>query len=313
MKDPVGVVNLPFTGIASFAKFPICDNLDTLNADVAVMGIPWDEGVGSVPGTRFGPRAIREYSTRLGFVKERGYYDVSTEREYLKGVTFADCGDADVLYLDVITSFDRATAMVRRIVERGALPVVLGGDHSVSFPAVRGMEAHGPIDIVHVDAHLDFNDSVGGVTLANGSPFKRASELPFVRRIIQIGIRGIRTRPATYFAARDHGNIIITMARIRREGLDPVWRAFEALGERCYLSIDTDGLDPSVAPGTGSPDPDGLQRWQVAEIVRELTKRSRIVGFDFVEVNPMVDPSGLTALVAATTIVETLGQIFAGR
>ncbi|MHB8730794.1 MAG: agmatinase [bacterium] len=315
--DVIGHVNLAFTGIASFAKAPICTDIGRLQADVAVLGIPWDEGVSYRPGARFGPRAIREASTRFAFGERgapaQGYFDIATESRRLSGVSLADCGDVDVLYLDQTTTFARARDAVRRIVERGGLPVVLGGDHSISVPAVQGMEAAGPLDIVQIDAHLDFNDDVFGVRLANGSPFKRISELAFTRKMIQVGIRGIRTREDAYRDAQRSGNTIIPMAQIRRRGLDVVREAFESLSGPCYLSLDIDAFDPPVAPGTGSPAPDGFQRWQVVEIVNELAARFPIVGFDVVEVNPMVDGTGLTASIAAETILEILAAIFVRR
>jgi len=228
-------------------------------------------------------------------------------------VSLVDCGDVDVLYLDQPTTFARARDSVRRIMEHGGLPVVLGGDHSVSVPVVQGMESAGPLDIVQIDAHLDFNDDVFGVKLANGSPFKRISELAFTRKMIQIGMRGIRTREDAYRDAQRSGNTIIPMAQIRRRGLEIVREAFRFLSGPCYLSIDIDAFDPPVAPGTGSPSPDGFQHWEVIDIVNDLAKRVPIIGFDVVEVNPMVDGTGLTASVAAETILEILGAIFARR
>jgi agmatinase len=315
--DVIGSVNLAFTGIASFAKAPICADLEGVRADVAVIGIPWDEGVSYRPGARFGPRAIREASTRFAFGERgapaHGYFDIATERRYLTQVSLVDCGDVDVLYLDQPTTFARARQAVRRIIEQGGLPVVLGGDHSVSVPAVEALAPVGPLDIVHLDAHLDFNDDVFGVRLANGSPFKRISELTFTRKMIQVGMRGIRTREDAYRDAQRAGNTIIPMSRIRREGLRVVGEAFHALSHPCYLSIDIDAFDPPVAPGTGSPCPDGFQHWELIEIVGELAQRVPVVGLDIVEVNPMVDPTGLTASVAAVTVLETLAAIFAAR
>jgi agmatinase len=316
MESP-GRVNLAFTGIASFAKAPVCADLSRLSADVAVLGIPWDEGVSYRPGARFGPRAIRDSSTRFAFGERgapaQGYFDIATESYRLANVSLVDCGDVDVLYLDQPATFARARDGVRRIVEQGALPVVLGGDHSVSIPAVQGMEPAGPLDIVQIDAHLDFNDDVFGVKMANGSPFKRISELAFTRKMVQIGMRGIRTREDAYRDAQRSGNTIITMAQIRRRGLDPIREAFQSLTGPCYLSLDIDAFDPPLAPGTGSPSPDGFRHWEVIEIVEDLAKRVPIAGFDVVEVNPMVDGTGLTASVAAEVILEILGAIFATR
>jgi agmatinase len=177
---PYDQVNLPFTGIASFCKFPIHTDLETLSADVAIFGVPWDEGVGYRPGARLGPRSLREYSTRFSFhergVKKRGYWDIENKKRYLEKTRLVDCGDQDVLYLDVEKTFSAVIDSVGKILSAKAFPVILGGDHSVTIPVVRAFRKYKPLHIVHLDAHLDYNDSVEGVKLANGSPIKRVSE-----------------------------------------------------------------------------------------------------------------------------------------
>lgn len=193
-----GRVNLPFTGIASFCKFPIYTDLETLSADAAIFGVPWDEGVGYRPGTRFGPRSIREYSTRFAFheraVKEGGYWDIENKKRYLEGIRLVDCGDQDILYLKVEETFSAITDSVKKLLFAKSLPIILGGDHSITFPVVRAFRKYKPLHTIHLDAHLDYNDSIEGVLLANGNPMKRISELDFVGEIIQIGMRGIRAR-----------------------------------------------------------------------------------------------------------------------
>jgi len=308
---PYGQVNLPFTGIASFCKFPIHADLETLSADVAIFGVPWDEGVGYRPGARFGPRSLREYSTRFAFhergVKKRGYWDIQNGKRYLEKIRLVDCGDQDVLYLNVEKTFSAVTDSVGRILSAKALPVILGGDHSISFPVVRAFQKIKPLHIVHLDAHLDYNDSIEGVKLANGNPIKRISELSFVREIIQIGMRGIRTREDAYKDSSYRGNKIITMSDFRRKGVDQV------LGEipkgNLYVTIDIDVLDPSIAPGTSSPEFDGMTYHEMTNLLRGMASRSSVVGFDLVEVNPFLDTTGLTQSAAVMIILEFLGAI----
>jgi len=308
---PYGQVNLPFTGIASFCKFPIHEDLETLSADVAIFGVPWDEGVGYRPGARFGPRSLREYSTRFAFhergVKKRGYWDIQNGKRYLEKIRLVDCGDQDVLYLNVEKTFSAVTDSVGRILSAKALPVILGGDHSISFPVVRAFQKIKPLHIVHLDAHLDYNDSIEGVKLANGNPIKRISELSFVREIIQIGMRGIRTREDAYKDSSYRGNKIITMSDFRRKGVDQV------LGEipkgNLYVTIDIDVLDPSIAPGTSSPEFDGMTYHEMTNLLRGMASRSSVVGFDLVEVNPFLDTIGLTQSAAVMIILEFLGAI----
>jgi agmatinase len=309
---PYGQVNLPFTGIASFCKFPIHTNLETLSADVAIFGVPWDEGVGYRPGARFAPRSLREYSTRFSFhergVKKSGYWDVENKKRYLETIRLADCGDQDVLYLDVQKTFSAVTDSAGRILSAKAFPVILGGDHSVTVPVVQAFRKYKPLHIVHLDAHFDYNDSVEGVLLANGSPIKRVSEFDFVGGIIQIGMRGIRAREDAYNDSMSRKNEIITMSDFRRQGVDGVLRKIPK--GNLYVTIDIDVLDPSIAPGTSSPEFDGMTYHEIRDLLKGIASRGEVVGFDLVEVNPFLDAIGLTQSVAVMIILEFLAAIF---
>ncbi len=309
-------VNLPFTGIASFCKFPIHTDLDTVSADVAVFGIPWDEGIGYRPGPRFGPRSLREYSTRFAFheraVKEGGYWDIEKKKRYLGDIRFVDCGDQDILYLKVEETFSAITESASRLLKSGAFPVFLGGDHSITFPIVRAFRDHKPLHILHLDAHLDYNDSVEGVLLANGSPVKRISELDFVGKIVQVGMRGIRAREDAYRDSVSRNNTIFTVNQYRQKGIEEVLRTIPDQGN-LYVTIDIDVLDPSIAPGTSSPEFDGMTRREMKELLTAVASRGNVVGLDLVEVNPFLDPIGLTQSAAVTIILEFLAAIFERR
>jgi agmatinase len=308
-----GNVNLPCTGIASFCKFPICTDLNSITQDVAVFGVPWDEGTGFRPGSRMGPRAIREYSTRFAFGERGatalGYWNIETGKRYLAKTSFADCGDLDILYTKVDDTFDKLTENVHTILDRKAFPVILGGDHSISFPVVRAFEGFQPLNIFHFDAHLDYNDNIWGVKLANGNPLKRISELHYVDRIVQIGMRGIRARQDAFQDSQDRGNTIILASHVREAGTEAVIQKFPR-GGNIYVTIDIDVLDPSVAPGTGSPCPDGLLYRELKSLLQGVCQCGRVVGVDLVEVNPFVDQTGLTASVASMLILEFLSTIF---
>ena len=310
---PYGQVNLPFTGIASFCKFPIHMDLKTLSADVAIFGVPWDESVGYRPGARFGPRSLREYSTRFAFheraTKKRGYWDIETRKRYLEKTRLVDCGDQDVLYLNVQKTFQAVTDSVRKILSKKAFPVILGGDHSITIPVVRAFQETKPLHIIHLDAHLDYNDSIEGVKLANGSPIKRVSELDFIGKIIQIGMRGIRAREDAYNDSVSRGNKIITMSDFRKKGVDEVLSKIPK--GNLYVTIDIDVLDPSIAPGTSSPEFDGMTYHEIRDLLRGVASRGKVVGFDLVEVNPFLDAAGLTQSAAVMIILEFLGAIFA--
>src|SRR5262249_15511922 len=154
-------LNLPFTGLVSFLRAPVCSRLDELDADIAILGAPTDEGSTWVPGARFGPRVIREMSfRRAGYGgRPHGYYDMGEERRYLerelKLGRIVDCGDSDIIYTNVQQTFDNITQDVSSIRARGAMPVVIGGDHAITYPVVRGFT--GPLDVIHFDAHLDYS------------------------------------------------------------------------------------------------------------------------------------------------------------
>jgi agmatinase len=287
-------------------------DLETLSADVAIFGVPWDEGVGYRPGARFGPRSLREYSTRFAFheraAKKRGYWDIETKKRYLEKTRLVDCGDQDVLYLDVEKTFPAVTDSVGKILSKKALPVILGGDHSITIPVIRAFRKYKPLHIVHFDAHLDYNDSVEGVKLANGSPVKRVSEFDFIGQIIQIGMRGIRAREDAYYDSASRGNKIITMSDFRRQGVDEVLSKIPK--GNLYVTIDIDVLDPSIAPGTSSPEFDGMTYREIRNLLRGVASRGKVVGFDLVEANPFLDAVGLTQSAAVMIILEFLGAIF---
>ena len=305
-----GPVNLPFTGIASFCRYPIHTNLETLEADVAIFGVPWDAGVGQRPGTRFGPRSIREYSVRFAsrLSQKGGYWDIETKRRYLEGIRLVDCGDQDVLYLKVEETFEAITESVGKLLSAKALPVILGGDHSITFPVVCAFQKYSPLHLVQLDAHLDYHDSIEGVRLANGNPIKRISELDFVGEIFQIGTRGIRTWEHCYNDSISRGNKIITMSDFRQLGIEKVVSQIPDRGN-VYVTIDIDVLDPSIAPGS-SFEHDGMTYREIRILLAEIASRAKVVGFDVVEVNPFFDPAGITQTAAVSIIRELLGAIF---
>ncbi|MGZ3535121.1 MAG: arginase family protein, partial [Thermodesulfobacteriota bacterium] len=203
------------------------------------------------------------------------------------------------------------TDSIRKMLSAKALSVILGGDHSITFPVVRAFQKIKPLHLIHLDAHLDYNDSVEGVKLANGSPIKRISELGFVGEIIQIGTRGIRAREDAFKDSMSRGNKIITMPDFRRRGIDEVLSQIPT--GNLYITIDIDVLDPSIAPGTSSPEFDGMTYYEVRDLLNGIASRGKVVGFDLTEVNPFFDTVGLTQSAAVMIILEFLGAIFEKR
>ena len=304
--------NMPSVGITSFLKLPIIENLSNLNTDVGFLGIPYDVGNSWRPGTRFGPREIRNYSIRYsgwGGSQQKGYWDINQNKRFLEDISMSDCGDVDVAYYDIERNRKIITQTVKKILKAGTFPVVIGGDHSITYPCICAFEDFKSLDIIQIDAHLDWIDEVDGIRYANGSPMRRSMELDFTNKMVQLGIRCIRSRESDYNFAKSQGSQIFTRQDIRQKGVDEIVEKLPPLGN-VYVSIDIDGLDPSIAPGTGSPTVDGLLYYEVINLLKGITKKSNVVGFDIVEVNPMVDLSGQTCLLATTLILEFLGMIF---
>ena len=308
-----GRLNLPFTGIATFGKRPYVEDWDAIAADFAIMGAPFDAGTQFRAGARFGPRAIREASTLFSF-GHAGAYDFEDDATYLgPDVRIVDIGDADIVHTDTVQSHANIEAGVRAILRAGAVPVTLGGDHSVTIPCVAAFEGRGPIHVVQLDAHLDFVDVRHGVRFGHGNPMRRAAERPFVSGLSQFGIRNVSsTAKEGYDAARAMGSDILSVRQFRALGPEGALARVPE-GAQVYLTIDIDGFDPSIAPGTGTPSHGGFLYYEGLEFLAGLAKRRRIVGVDLVEVAPDYDRDGVTAILAAQLLLNLIGRIAAAR
>ncbi len=311
-----GRLDLPFVGHCTFAKAPVCVDWNAIDADVAVIGVPNDMGTQWRPGARFGPRAIREASTLFSF-GHGGAYDHEDDLLYLTRdqVRIVDIGDADIVHTDMAKSHANTEFAIRKILAAGAMPLVLGGDHSIHAPVMKAFDAAGPIHIVHFDAHLDFVDERHGVRYGHGNPLRRASEMAHVSGMTQLGIRNVSSsNRQDYDAARAAGSQIFSVRQIRKLGLDAVLAAIP-IAPSYYLTIDIDGFDPSIAPGTGTPSHGGFLYYEVLEIIQALVQRCRgnVVGIDLVEVAPAYDPAGVTPILAAQLPMNSLGFIFHAR
>jgi agmatinase len=305
-----GRLNLPFVGHCTFAKRPVLTDFDRIDADVAVLGVPYDMGTQYRSGARFGPRAIREASTLFSF-GHSGAYDHEDDAVYLGGdVRIVDIGDVDIVHTDTATSHENTRIALRKILATGALPLVLGGDHSVHAPVIEAYEGHGPIHIVHVDAHLDFVDERHGVRYGHGNPLRRASETQQVVSMTQIGIRNVSSsNRSDYEAARRFGSRILSVREFRRLGVERVLELIPR-GVDYYVTLDIDAFDPSIAPGTGTPSHGGFLYYEVLELLKGVARQGRVIGVDLVEVAPAYDPSGVTAILAAQILLNFLGYIF---
>lgn len=305
-----GRLNLPFVGISTFGKRPIIADWENFSADVAILGAPFDAGTQFRAGARFGPRAIREASTLFSF-GHAGAYDHEDDATYLpESVSIVDMGDADIVHTDTVKSHANIRYGVECALKAGALPVVLGGDHSINIPAIEAFEGHKPFHLVQIDAHLDFVDERHGVTRGHGNPMRRAAEKPWVTGLSQFGIRNVSsTAKEGYADAQAMGSDILSVRQFRKLGpLDAANRIPD--GSPIYVTIDIDGFDPSIAAGTGTPSHGGFLYYEVLEFLQHLAGRHRVVGIDLVEVAPDYDPSGSTQTLAAQILLNFLGFIF---
>ena len=309
-----GRLNLPFVGICTFGKYRYVEDWDAIKADVAVMGAPYDFGCQWRSGARMGPRAIREASTLFAF-GHAGAYDHEDNVTYLDPakVTIVDIGDADIVHTDTEQSHANIEFGVRKILAAGALPVVLGGDHSINIPCINAFDDQEPFHVVQIDAHLDFVDERHGVRYGHGNPMRRAAEKPYVTGLSQIGIRNVSsTAKDGYDDARAMGSDIQSVRQVRKMGVEAMLERIPA-DTRYYVTIDIDAFDPSIAPGTGTPSHGGFIYYEVLELLAGLTKRGQIIGVDLVEVAPDYDQSGSTSTLAAQLLMNLVGRILHER
>ncbi len=312
-----GRLNLPFVGISTFGKSPYVENWDAIAADVAILGAPFDFGTQWRAGARFGPRAIREASTLFSF-GHAGAYDHEDDATYLDAsVRMVDLGDADIIHTKTEESHRNIEFGVKKILDAAALPVVLGGDHSINIPCINAFEEdcakNGPIHVVQIDAHLDFVDERHGVMYGHGNPMRRAIEKPYVSGMTQLGIRNVSsTAKEGYEDARARGSDILSVRQVRALGTEAVLARIPQ-GQRYYVTIDIDAFCPSIAAGTGTPSHGGFLYYDFLELLQGLSLRGNVAGIDLVEVAPAYDPSESTQILAAQILLNFIGFIFHNR
>lgn len=312
-----GRLNLPFVGISTFGKSPYVEDWDQIDADVAIMGAPFDFGTQWRSGARFGPRAVREASTLFSF-GHAGAYDHEDDATYLdSSVRMVDIGDADIIHTKTDESHANIQFGVEKILNAGALPVTIGGDHSINIPCINAFAEdcaeNGPIHVVQIDAHLDFVDERHGVTAGHGNPMRRAIEKNYVSGMTQLGIRNVSsTAKEGYEDARARGSDILSVRQVRKLGTEGVLARIPE-GARYYVTIDIDAFCPSIASGTGTPSHGGFLYYDVLEILQGLAQRGDVVGIDLVEVAPNYDPTESTQILAAQVLLNFIGFIFHER
>ena len=304
---PVSGLDLPrFAGIPTFMRLPHVglDDPRLAQVDIGLIGAPWDGGTTNRPGTRHGPRQLRDLSTMIR--AENG----STRVRPFEAANCADLGDVTPNPADLQDSLARMTAFYDRVVAAGILPLTAGGDHLCTLPILRSVARRAPVGLIQFDSHTDLFDSYfGGSKFTHGTPFRRAVEEGLIdpKRMIQIGIRGTAYDRNDHDFAKSVGITIVGIDDFHRRGVADVMaeaRAVLGMGDT-YVSYDIDFVDPTFAPGTGTPEVGGPNSYQALQVVRALDG-VRIVGADVVEVSPPFDPSGGTAFLGVSLMFEIL-------
>jgi len=304
-----GRLNLPFVGICTFGKYPYQPDWDKIEADIAILGAPFDCGSQWRSGSRMGPRGVREASTLYSFGHD-GAYDHEDDIVYLKSDnTIIDIGDADIIHTDTLSSHSNIEYGVRKILSSNAIPIVIGGDHSVNIPCINAFSDSKPFHLIQIDAHLDFVDERHGVKYGHGNPMRRAAEKSYVSGLTQIGIRNVSsTAKEGYEDAKKMGSNIISVRQFRELGVSKIINQIPN-NIPYYVTIDIDAFDPSIASGTGTPSHGGFLYYEILELIDLIAQKGKIIGMDLVEVAPDYDITTSTTTLAAQLLLNSIGRI----
>jgi agmatinase len=289
-----------FAQPATFMRLP--HRTDLQGVDVAIVGVPFDGGTSYRPGARLGPREIRAQSS---LIRPYSYFQKVAPFDVLSVV---DAGDVDAPPTSIEKCYEAVEAHIAAVVRAGAIPAVIGGDHSISLPVLRALaRTHGPLGLIQFDAHIDTWDEYFGGKYFHGTPFRRAVEEDLIdpERFIQVGIRGPMYGEDDFAFHREHGITVLDIEHVHAKGVDAALVAIRRVATgACYATFDIDSVDPAFAPGTGTPEVGGLSSHQAQRLVRGLAD-VRLVGFDIVEVAPTFDgPGHITSLLAANLLFE---------
>jgi agmatinase len=302
----------------SFHKLPWATDEDAIRsagADVAIVGAPLDDGTSARAGARFGPRAIREAPYHWG---NADAWSIQLEVEPFTSLVVVDAGDAPVVPSRLARGHRVIHEKVLRVARTGAIPIVLGGDHSITYPSAAAVarNAHPrSVGIVHFDAHADTGREVWGSLLSHGTPMRRLLEEGWVegKNFVQLGLRGYWPEKQTFAWMRERGFRWHTMVEIEERGADAV--VADAIAEALdgpdlvYLSIDVDVVDPGMAPGTGTPEPGGMLARELLRATRQIVSRVELAGMDVVEVSPPYDQSEVTSMLAHRLVLEAISAL----
>ena len=295
----------PFMGIPSFMRLPVSRELK--GVDVAIMGVPFDSGTSYRTGTRFGPRKIRE--TSLMIWGHNSTLNVTPQKK----LNVVDYGDVSVIPTSIEHTMTAITKMAGEVLDTGTKLITLGGDHSIALPLLRAhVKKHGPVSLVHIDAHIDtWESDFEGSPYSHGTPFRYALQEGLIRKdeYMQIGIRGPLSGANDYADAKELGARTVTIHEVMEKGVKEILKeVHERMKGPVYVTVDIDAADPAYAPGTGTPEVGGLTSYQMLQLIRGLHGLD-LIGFDLVEVSPPFDHADITAILASNIVFEYLSLL----
>ena len=308
---PKTLTSPPKREFQSFHDFPIVNDLDNFEADIAIIGIPFGDpySMGEASNDQSNaPTHIRRFCERALRGLDRFDFDIGGKLLNDQDIKVVDCGDVIGEAKDVPGNHLRSEQAVRKILNAGALPIILGGDHAIPIPVFRALENHGPITLVQVDAHIDWRDTFHGVTQGLSSVIRRASEMNHINEIYQIGLRSAGSaRPEEVEAALNYGANLISDIELQDVGMQEILDRIPDK-QNYYLTIDADGVDPTIMPAVAGPAPGGVNYSQMRKLIQGLVKKGKVLGMDIVEITPSKDINGITAITAGRFICNLIGS-----
>ena len=308
---PKTLTNPPKREFQSFHDFPIVNDLDNFKADIAIIGIPFGDpySMGEASNDQSNaPTHIRRFCERALRGLDRFDFDIGGKLLNDQDIKVVDCGDVIGEAKDVSGNHLRSEQAVRKILNAGALPIILGGDHAIPIPVFRALENHGPITLIQVDAHIDWRDTFHGVTQGLSSVIRRASEMDHINEIYQIGLRSAGSaRPEEVEAALNYGANLISDMELQDVGMQEILDRIPDK-QNYYLTIDADGVDPTIMPAVAGPAPGGVNYSQMRKLIQGLVKKGKVLGMDIVEITPSKDINGISAITAGRFICNLIGS-----
>jgi len=308
---PKTLTSPPKREFQSFHDFPIVNDLDNFEADIAIIGIPFGDpySMGEASNDQSNaPTHIRRFCERALRGLDRFDFDIGGKLLNDQDIKVVDCGDVIGEAKDVSGNYLRSEQAVRKILNAGALPIILGGDHAIPIPVFRALENHGPITLIQVDAHIDWRDTFHGVTQGLSSVIRRASEMNHINEIYQIGLRSAGSaRPEEVEAALNYGANLISDIELQDVGMQEILDRIPDK-QNYYLTIDADGVDPTIMPAVAGPAPGGVNYSQMRKLIQGLVKKGKVLGMDIVEITPSKDINGITAITAGRFICNLIGS-----